>query len=199
MILFVIQRPPSCSILQTHPSSSPFPLIFSVTFKLRGLLFQAKCIFLVFPSPGHIRIFCVAFRIYCKDFYIMKSNGLNDHCHETMILLQAIYFCTYRTFLCNITEIRTIANERLYFLLKGALLSQTRPCAFSVCLPLVFGSSDDGKCYKPKGLRFMEPLYDSDCICSTFTVHWRMLPFIFRFSYLLPLTSVSISTSHAHG
>lgn len=60
-----------------------------------------------------------------------------------MILLQAIYFCTYWTFLCNITDISTIAHRRLYSLLKGALLSRFEltlmtQSAFSVRLHLPF-------------------------------------------------------------
>ena len=59
----------------------------SSTFNICGLLFEQSVI---------SRYFCVAFRKSCKDFYIMKSDGLYIKCHETMILLRAIYFCTKR-------------------------------------------------------------------------------------------------------
>lgn len=81
-----------------------------------------KKYFHVSPSLGHVRTFLFAFRKSCKDFYIMKSDGLYNRCHETMILLQAIYFCTYWTFLCNTTEILQI---------KGFILSSEEPSSVS--------------------------------------------------------------------
>lgn len=129
-----------------------------------------------------------------------------------MILLQAIYFCTYWTFLCNITDISTIAHWRLYSLLKGALLSRfyltlMTQSAFSVRLHLPFDILPVMMTVNGAKTRV------STGIFGAASTHWFTLylyslntrfentafQFWLFFFTLWPLALVRFSVSHAYG
>lgn len=125
-----------------------------------------------FPFAGSCVNFSVAFRKSCKDFYIMKSDGLYiTNAIKPWFCYKQFIFVLYWTLLCNTTEISTIANWRLYSLLKGALLSQSYQTLSRVvtqsalqCMPAFTiwysASNDNGKCYKKHGWQqaFLERL-----------------------------------------
>lgn len=104
----------------------------------------------VFMFPLHrvtSELFCCVFRKSCKDFYIMKSDGLYiTNAMKPWFCYKQFIFVLYWTFLCNTTDRSIVANRRLYSLLTGALLSQSyqtlshvvTQSAFSVCLHLPF-------------------------------------------------------------
>lgn len=118
------------------------------------------------------------------------------------------------TFLCNATEISTIANWRLYSLLKGALLSrsyQTLSCvvtqsAFSVCLHLPFDILPVMTMVNVTKTRVTTGIFGAAGTIHTVLVLFEhsiweyCLSFFGLFFFTLwPLALVRISVSHARG
>lgn len=115
--------------------------------------------FHVSPFTGSCQNFCVAFRKSCKDFYIMKSNGLNNKMpwnHD---------FVTSNLFLYLMNVFMQYHWNRYYCKLKALFSPQRSPpqsvpsdslmCDDSKCFQCMpaftiwySASNDDGKCYK---------------------------------------------------
>lgn len=126
----------SCSIRQPKVVFFLSDIIF-VYFKALWPLIWTKKVFSCLPFAGSCLNFSVCIRKSCKDFYIMKSDGLYiTNAMKSWFCYKQFIFVLYWKLLCNTTEISTIANWRLYYLLKGALLSQsdqTLTCGDSKC------------------------------------------------------------------
>ena len=134
-----------CSSTHSHPLSSSFT--FETSWPLIWTKKKKKSVFMFPLHRVMSELFCCVFRKSCKDFYIMKSDGLYiTNAMKPWFCYKQFIFVLYWTFLSNTTDISIVANRRLYSLLTGALLSQSyqtlsrvvTQSAFSVCLHLPF-------------------------------------------------------------
>lgn len=206
MFRFLVWQPSlmQCSSTQSHSLSSSF------TFETSWPLIWTEEKKGVFMFPLHrvtSELFCCVFRKSCKDFYIMKSDGaIYNKCHETMILLQAIYFCTLLNVFMQYHWYKYCCKSKALFSPHRSppqsVLSDSLTCGDSKCFQCMpaftiwyFASNDDGKCYRSTGDK--QAIFGSVFVLLKHSIWEYCLSFSGLFFLHSVTTYIRVSVSHA--